>query len=100
MAKKILIVEDDRSLASVLEYNFESAGYQVFCAHDGQDGINQARSKQPDVILLDLMVPVVDGIEVCRQLRSESRTRDTPNYDVDRQSRRDRSVDRIFGRSR
>jgi len=50
MAKKILIVEDDRSLASVLEYNFESAGYQVFCAHDGQDGINQARSKQPDVI--------------------------------------------------
>ena len=78
MAKKILIVEDDRSLASVLEYNFESAGYQVFCAHDGQDGINQARSKLPDVILLDLMVPVVDGIEVCRQLRSESRTRDTP----------------------
>jgi len=78
MAKKILIVEDDRSLASVLEYNFESAGYQVFCAHDGQDGINQARSKQPDMILLDLMVPVVDGVEVCRQLRSESRTRDTP----------------------
>ena len=66
MAKKILIVEDDRSLASVLEYNFESAGYQVFCAHDGQDGINQARGKQPDVILLDLMIPVIDGVEVCR----------------------------------
>ena len=78
MSKKLLIIEDDRSLASVLEYNFEAAGYQVFCAHDGQDGINQARSKQPDVILLDLMIPVVDGIEVCRQLRSESQTRETP----------------------
>ena len=78
MGKKLLIIEDDRSLASVLEYNFESAGYQVFCAHDGQDGINQARSKQPDVILLDLMIPVIDGIEVCRQLRSESQTRETP----------------------
>lgn len=78
MAKKLLIIEDDRSLASVLEYNFDAAGYQVFCAHDGQDGINQARSKQPDVILLDLMIPVIDGIEVCRQLRSESQTRETP----------------------
>ncbi|MCL4161599.1 UNVERIFIED_CONTAM: hypothetical protein GTU68_064422 [Idotea baltica] len=78
MAKKILIVEDDRSLASVLEYNFESAGYDVYCAHDGQDALNQARSKNPDVIILDLMIPVVDGIEVCRQLRSESATRQTP----------------------
>lgn len=78
MAKKLLIVEDDRSLAGVLEYNFNAAGYQVFCAHDGQDGINQARSKQPDVILLDLMIPIVDGVEVCRQLRSESQTRETP----------------------
>ena len=78
MSKKLLIIEDDRSLASVLEYNFEAAGYQVFCAHDGQDGINQARSKQPDVILLDLMIPVIDGVEVCRQLRSETQTRETP----------------------
>lgn len=78
MSKKLLIVEDDRSLASVLEYNFESAGYEVFCAHDGQDGVNQARSKNPDIIILDLMIPVVDGIEVCRQLRSESATRQTP----------------------
>jgi two-component system phosphate regulon response regulator PhoB len=78
MGKKLLIIEDDRSLAGVLEYNFEAAGYEVFCAHDGQDGINQARSKQPDAILLDLMIPVIDGIEVCRQLRSENATRQTP----------------------
>ena len=78
MAKKLLIIEDDRSLAGVLEYNFTSAGYQVFTAHDGQDGVNQARSKQPDVIILDLMIPVIDGVEVCRQLRSEQATRDVP----------------------
>lgn len=76
--KKLLIVEDDRSLASVLEYNFSTAGYQVFCAHDGLEAINQARSKSPDLIILDLMIPVIDGIEVCRKLRAEAGTRDTP----------------------
>lgn len=76
--KKILIVEDDRSLASVLEYNFSNAGYDVVCSHDGQDGINQARTKNPDLIMLDLMIPVVDGVEVCRRLRAEEKTRHTP----------------------
>jgi two-component system phosphate regulon response regulator PhoB len=76
--KKLLIVEDDRSLAGVLEYNFSSVGYQVFCAYDGLEAINQARSKSPDLIILDLMIPVIDGIEVCRKLRSEAGTRNTP----------------------
>lgn len=76
--KKILIVEDDRSLTGVLEYNFANSGYEVFIAHDGMDGVNQARSKHPDMILLDLMIPVMDGLEVCRQLRAESGTKNTP----------------------
>lgn len=76
--KKILIVEDDRSLAGVLEYNFSNAGYDVTCAHDGQDGINQARNRKPEIIILDLMIPVIDGVEVCRRLRAEEGTRDTP----------------------
>ena len=75
---RILVIEDDRSLAEVLEYNLTNAGYQVFCAHDGQDGINQARSKSPDLILLDLMIPVIDGVETCRTLRAEAKTRETP----------------------
>ena len=75
---KILIIEDDRSLADVLEYNFANAGYEVYCAHDGQDGLNQARAKTPDLIILDLMIPVIDGIETCRTLRAESSTRETP----------------------
>jgi two-component system phosphate regulon response regulator PhoB len=76
--KKLLIVEDDRSLAGVLEYNFSNAGYDVVCAHDGQDGINQARIRKPEIIILDLMIPVIDGVEVCRRLRAEDATRDTP----------------------
>ncbi len=95
MAKqKLLIIEDDRSLASVVEYSFANAGYEVFCAHDGQDGINQARSRIPDIILLDLMIPVVDGVEVCRQLRAESTTRETPIIMVTAKSE---EVDQLIG---
>lgn len=92
--RKLLIIEDDRSLANVVEYNFSNSGYEVFCAHDGQDGINQARNRMPDIILLDLMIPVVDGIEVCRQLRAESTTRDTPIIMVTAKSE---EVDQLIG---
>lgn len=79
MAKtKILVIEDDRSLAEVLEYNLSKSGYDVTCAFDGLDGLNQARLKLPDLILLDLMIPVIDGIEVCRRLRTNPETRETP----------------------
>ncbi len=75
---KILVVEDDRSLADVLKYNLSQAGYQVFSAYDGQDGLNQARLKLPEIIVLDVMIPVMDGLEVCRRLRANPETRDTP----------------------
>ncbi len=71
MAKHhVLIIEDDRSLSEVLSYNLEQAGYAVSVAHDGQDGLNQAQHKSPDVVVLDLMLPVIDGLEVCRRLRA------------------------------
>ena len=92
--KKLLIIEDDRSLANVVEYNFANSGYEVFCVRDGQDGINQARNRMPDVILLDLMIPVIDGIEVCRQLRAESTTRETPIIMVTAKSE---EVDQLIG---
>lgn len=68
----VLIIEDDRSLSDVLSYNLEQAGYSISVSYDGQDGLNQAQHKVPDVIVLDLMLPVVDGLEVCRRLRSMS----------------------------
>jgi two-component system phosphate regulon response regulator PhoB len=73
---KVLIVEDDRSLADVLAYNLKQAGYTVLLAHDGQDGLTQAQLKTPDVVVLDLMLPVIDGLDVCRQLRADPATRD------------------------
>src|SRR4029078_5783490 len=76
MAKaQILIVEDDRSLAEVLEYNLRQDGYQTTVANDGQDGLRQARLKSPDLILLELMLPMVDGLEVCRRVRADPVTR-------------------------
>lgn len=77
MAKShILVVEDDKSLADVLVYNLEHAGYEVSVARDGQDGLQQAEIKVPDLILLDLMLPIVDGLDVCRRLRASAVTRD------------------------
>lgn len=73
---QVLIIEDDRSLSDVLSYNLEQAGYGVAVAHDGQDGLNRAQHDPPDVIILDLMLPVVDGLEVCRRLRADPALRD------------------------
>jgi two-component system phosphate regulon response regulator PhoB len=76
MAKgQILIVEDDRSLAEVLDYNLRQDGYQTVVAYDGQDGLHQARLRPPDLVVLDLMLPMVDGLEICRRLRADPVTR-------------------------
>lgn len=71
---KVLVVEDDRSLAKVLAYNLNQAGYEVRSAYDGQDALTQARLQLPDVIVLDVMIPIVDGLEVCRRLRANEET--------------------------
>ena len=77
MAKtKVLVIEDDRSLSEVLTYNLKQAGYDVLLARDGQDGLLQAQIKSPDIIILDLMLPVIDGLDVCRRLRADASTRD------------------------
>lgn len=72
--QKILIIEDERALQEVLTYNLEREGFEVAVASDGQDGLRRARSFEPDLILLDLMLPVLDGLEVCRQLRADAKT--------------------------
>jgi two-component system phosphate regulon response regulator PhoB len=78
LKSKILVIEEDRTLADQLEYNLTNSGYEVFCAYDGQNGLNLARSKSPDLIILDAVLPVVDGVEVCRELRALDSTRETP----------------------
>lgn len=76
--KKILVVEDDRSLSDVLSYNLRQAGYEVLVAYDGQDGLSQAQRKSPDLLVLDIMLPVLDGYEVCRRLRSSQAAQNMP----------------------
>ncbi len=72
----ILIVEDDASLAEVLEYNLSQEGYETRVARDGQQGLREIRLHCPDLVLLDLMLPMVDGLEVCRLLRADPATQD------------------------
>jgi len=72
----ILIIEDERSLADVLTYNLSNEGYDVLTAYDGQDGLRRAQTALPDLIILDLMLPVMDGLQVCRQLKGNPQTQD------------------------
>jgi two-component system phosphate regulon response regulator PhoB len=75
---RVLIIEDERDLTEVLVYNLQREGYEAAVAHDGQEGLRKAQTLLPDLILLDVMLPVLSGTEVCRALRSGERTRDIP----------------------
>lgn len=75
---KVLIIEDDQALASVLQYSLKQAGYEVHWAGDGTEGYAQARRFLPDVVVLDLMIPGIDGMEVCRRMRADDETRQVP----------------------
>ncbi|MFY9252334.1 MAG: response regulator transcription factor [Fuerstiella sp.] len=70
----ILVIEDEKSIADILIYNLEKEGFEVSWERDGRDGVLKAQSLLPDLILLDLMLPGLDGLQVCRTLRSDSRT--------------------------
>ena len=76
--QSILVVEDEAPLVTLLRYNLEREGFSVFEALDGDEALNQARERKPDLVLLDWMLPLVSGIEVCRQLRRHPETRAIP----------------------
>ncbi len=74
----VLVVEDEAALVTMLRYNLEKQGYRVDEAGDGQEALTRIAETQPDLVLLDWMLPVMSGIEVCRQIRRGSATRDLP----------------------
>jgi two-component system phosphate regulon response regulator PhoB len=74
----ILVMEDEDALATLLQYNLEKEGYDVVIASDGEEGLVQVDERQPDLVLLDWMLPKVSGIEVCRRLRGRAETRNLP----------------------
>ena len=73
MGKKILIVDDEAQLVEMMKMRLEAAGYSVIAAYDGQEGLNKARKEKPDLIILDLMLPKMDGYKVCGLLKNDAR---------------------------
>lgn len=73
-SQTVLIIEDEPSLVEVLSYNLEKEGFEVLTANNGRDGLERARAVLPDLVILDLMLPLVDGLQVCAQLRGDART--------------------------
>jgi len=78
MREKILIVEDEKDIVKMLEYNLKKEGFRTISARDGEDALEYAVREHPDLIILDLMLPGMDGLEVCKELKKESKTALTP----------------------
>ena len=71
MGKRVLIVDDEKAIVDILEFNLQRDGYETLKAYDGPEGLRMAREENPDLLLLDIMLPGMDGFEVCRTLRGE-----------------------------
>lgn len=79
MAKsKVLVIEDEPDILEVLTYNLEREGHKVICCRDGEQGLSRIRTDNPDLVILDLMLPGMDGVEVCRQVKADPVTRSIP----------------------
>ena len=91
MPESILIVEDEVSLQETLTYNLSKQGYKIETAGDGQSALQIARSLKPDLILLDIMLPILDGFEVCRILRQET------NVPILMLTAKDEEIERVIG---
>ena len=76
--EKILLIEDDSDISELVQYNLEREGYRVYASGDGEIGLNQALQLKPNLIILDLMLPGLDGLSVCRKLRASQETQDIP----------------------
>ena len=91
MNEKILLVEDEKTLAKALKFNLEKEGFRVEVAFDGEEALNAMSGEEPDLIILDLMLPKIDGYEVCRSIRRSS---DVPIIML---TARDEDIDKILG---
>ncbi len=71
MKEKIMIIDDEQPIAEILQYNLEQEGFRVLVAYDGESAIRLAFAEKPDLILLDIMLPRIDGFNVCREIRQK-----------------------------
>ena len=91
MAKKILIVEDEKSISDIIKFNLTKEGYEVETAYDGGEGLEKALSVNPDLILLDIMLPVMDGFGVCKKVRESS------NVPIIMLTAKEEELDKVLG---
>jgi two-component system phosphate regulon response regulator PhoB len=91
---RVLVIEDEPDVAELLDYNLKSAGFQTCICATGQDGLRMSQQVHPDIVLLDLMLPDMPGMQVCRVLKSMPVTRDVPVVIV---SARSEEIDRVVG---
>jgi phosphate regulon transcriptional regulator PhoB len=78
MKEKILIVDDEKDIVKMLDYNLKKEGFRTISAYDGEDALDSATRENPDLIILDLMLPGIDGLEVCKTLKKETKTAHIP----------------------
>ena len=76
--EKIVIIEDESDILEVIAYNLKREGFEVFESRDGEDGLLEIEKHAPDLVILDLMLPTIDGIELCRKLKTDPVTREVP----------------------
>jgi DNA-binding response OmpR family regulator len=93
-AKKVLIVEDEVDLVETIRFLLEKEGYRVLVSGDGEDALHQAQGENPHLIILDIMLPKLDGYKVCRQLKSDKRYKQIPILML---TARAQQKDRIIG---
>lgn len=91
MAQKILVVDDEKPIADILKFNLEKEGYDVVCAYDGDEAIVKADEEEPELILLDIMLPNKDGNEVCREVRKRH------NMPIIMLTAKDAEIDKVLG---
>ena len=92
MSRKILIVDDEHAIVDILKYNLEKDGFETVCAYDGNEGLRLAGEADPDLILLDVMLPGIDGFQVCRTLREQGN-----NVPIIMITAREEETDKVFG---
>lgn len=90
--KKILVVEDEKPISDILKFNLEKSGYEVLCAYDGEDGLNKALEEAVDLILLDVMLPKMEGFDVLKKVREKKQ-----NVPILMLTAREEEVDKILG---
>lgn len=75
---KVLVVDDEEYIQHILNFSFGAEGYDVVTASDGEEGVNKAKDEKPDVIVMDIMMPKMDGYEACKQIKTDPQTKDIP----------------------